>query len=198
MNLSTLELPKEEAEIAFKRYSDAIKKRHSDEDAALAAGYKALSEGKSLISLPQVMREAGEDEKFLPKFAVARVTARWCWLDRRQDGSCRFSSVAIPSRQSRSVVTVPPDTYSRRTWGELNHQWGLRAMVPLVPPQHRPSNAPLMTAYHVLWEVDKWQKAPRPPGDPALIRHLRGDLWLLLATWDLSDLERAVLAERAL
>jgi len=33
-----------------------------------------------------------------------------------------------------------------------------------------------------------------PPRDPALIRHIRGDLWAVLAVWDLTELERAVLA----
>lgn len=33
-----------------------------------------------------------------------------------------------------------------------------------------------------------------PPGDPALLKHMGGDLYAILAVWDLSPLERAVLA----
>jgi hypothetical protein len=35
------------------------------------------------------------------------------------------------------------------------------------------------------------------PRDPALLRHVRGDLWAVLATWDLTELERLVLTQRA-
>jgi hypothetical protein len=34
------------------------------------------------------------------------------------------------------------------------------------------------------------------PEDPALIKHIRGDLWSVMAVWDLSELERLVLAQR--
>jgi hypothetical protein len=34
------------------------------------------------------------------------------------------------------------------------------------------------------------------PRDPALIRRVAGDLWTVLSVWDLTELERAVLAQR--
>ena len=43
-----------------------------------------------------------------------------------------------------------------------------------------------MRGFHVLWEVESW--TPEPPRDPALLRHLRGDLWSVLAVWDLTEL----------
>lgn len=42
--------------------------------------------------------------------------------------------------------------------------------------------------------VPGWQ--PVPPTDPLLLRHLHGDLYAVLAAWDLTPLERAVLAGR--
>ena len=44
--------------------------------------------------------------------------------------------------------------------------------------------------YFILWEAD-WQR--RAPVDPALLRPVGGDLYVVVATWDLTDLERAVL-----
>ncbi|MGH3300400.1 MAG: hypothetical protein ACRDOK_01755 [Streptosporangiaceae bacterium] len=35
-----------------------------------------------------------------------------------------------------------------------------------------------------------------PPRDPALLRWIRGDLWAVVAQWDLTELERAVLSSR--
>jgi hypothetical protein len=37
---------------------------------------------------------------------------------------------------------------------------------------------------------------PLPPGDPALLRKLGGDLYIVLGTWDLTPLEQAVLSGR--
>lgn len=37
---------------------------------------------------------------------------------------------------------------------------------------------------------------PAPPGDPALLKHVGGDIYAVVATWDLSPLERLVLSGR--
>jgi hypothetical protein len=63
-----------------------------------------------------------------------------------------------------------------------------------VPWSLRPRGG--LERYHVLFEVERWAKAPLPPGDPALLRHLRGDLYVVLGTWDLTALERAIILER--
>lgn len=69
-----------------------------------------------------------------------------------------------------------------------------RTVVPTIPPDVRPRRNRLH-GFHVLWEVEQWD--PTPPVDPALLRHIRGELWSVVATWDLTPLERAVLAARA-
>ena len=48
--------------------------------------------------------------------------------------------------------------------------------------------------YHVLFEAI-WQ--PVPPVDPMLVRRLgEADLWVVVAAWDLTEVERTVLASR--
>ena len=48
--------------------------------------------------------------------------------------------------------------------------------------------------YHVLWEAE-W--TPSPPRDPFLLRRIgKADLWLVVAQWDLTEVERAALATR--
>jgi hypothetical protein len=39
---------------------------------------------------------------------------------------------------------------------------------------------------------------PRPPGDPALLRPIGGDLYAVEAVWDLTELEQLVLSQRRL
>ncbi len=61
-------------------------------------------------------------------------------------------------------------------------------MVPLIPPALRPSTD--FRNFHILWEAE-WQRVA--PKDPALLKHVGGHLYAVLATWDLTELERAVL-----
>lgn len=63
--------------------------------------------------------------------------------------------------------------------------------MPTIPPKLRPKRGQL-GLYHLLFEAE-WGLDPDPPVDPALVRHLGGDLYAVLAVWDLTDVERAVL-----
>jgi hypothetical protein len=77
--------------------------------------------------------------------------------------------------------------------------WGLwggrqRAMVPHVPPALRPIHS--LDGYATLFEVEEWAPDPTAPADPALLKHIGGDLYAVLAVWDLSELERSVLNGR--
>lgn len=69
-----------------------------------------------------------------------------------------------------------------------------RAIVPLIPPGLRPVGD--LKNYHVVFEADWAKVAPPAPRDPALLKHIGGDLYAVLAVWDLTDLERAVLSRR--
>ena len=98
----------------------------------------------------------------------------------------------LPHYSTRRKVRIADGVFEGSTWASFTSASARRAMVPLVPPPLRPAHA--LRNYHVLWEAD-WQQAP--PADPALLKHIGGDLYAVLAIWDLTELERAVLAGRA-
>lgn len=51
-----------------------------------------------------------------------------------------------------------------------------------------------MNKYHILWEAE-W--SPIPPRDPMLLRRIgKADLWVVVAHWDLTEVERAALSTR--
>lgn len=199
MDLATIEMPKEEAKAAYDDYVEALRHRHSEEDAAIAEGYKALAAGKQLISLPQVIGAAGVDDALLPRLAIAPATAAWVWTRRSREGAVSFSVTQQPRANSRHVIRLPGGTLPAaddRDWYARDGYWKLgrychRAMVPIVPPRLRPTRA--LTTYHVLFEAE-WDL--QPPVDPALLKHIGGDLWVVLGTWDLTELERSVLSRR--
>ncbi len=48
--------------------------------------------------------------------------------------------------------------------------------------------------YYVLWEVDHWTR--EPPRDPYLLRRITDNMFVVIAAWNLTDLERAVIKGR--
>jgi hypothetical protein len=72
------------------------------------------------------------------------------------------------------------------------------ALVPMIPADVRPAEG-REKDWFVLWEVERWSNEPllaAPDRDPFLLRHVGGDLYAVLAEWNLTDLERAVMAGR--
>jgi hypothetical protein len=179
-----------DASAAKRAYRELRRFGGSDEDGQLRSGYRAMARGQQLISLSGAMRAAGVDEHGLPRLAISRSDATWVYTHGvSQDGGALFRmDKVVADRDPRRRVKVPADTFPRPhrvTW----RNWA--AMVPAVPAPLRPSRH--LDDYYTLWDVN-WQLIP--PEDPALLRHIGGDLYAVVAVWDLTPLERAVLSNR--
>lgn len=48
----------------------------------------------------------------------------------------------------------------------------------------------------ILWEVDRW--IPEPPRDPFLLKHIGAGLYAILAAWELTEIERAVMRQQGI
>jgi hypothetical protein len=161
-------------------------------DREVMAAYQKLAQGKLVIKALESITTAGLDEHGLPKLAIARADAKVCHLSMRGNGGAVMSTgQRVPSPRRNVTLTTrfdwPSGTFSPSTsWRDAE------AIVPQPPLHLRPKRA--LQNYHVLFEAD-WTKAP--PVDPFLIRRLgKGDLWLVLAMWDLTEVERAALSAR--
>lgn len=111
------------------------------------------------------------------------------------------------SRAWKRRVTLPVNTFPRFAvqWNqgqtERYRPGGIKerdhwkpeatAVVPIVPPRLHPRAA--LSNYHILWDAI-W--TPAPPKDPMLLRRLAGHLYAIVAIWDLTSLEQAVLRGR--
>lgn len=200
MDLTTIDMTRDEARDALKEW--AATKNASPEDEAIALGYREIARGKRLITLSDTIRAGGEDDGHKPRLAVAPVDASLVYLDRERDGTVRFCTTDQPSRQWRKDVAAGGvrvrDVLAPIEWQDARDahlSWGCqwKAMVPVVPPRFRTRG---WRSAHVLFEAEWTRHTPPAPIDPALIRHLRGDLWVVMGVWDLTPLERAVLLER--
>ncbi len=156
--------------------------------------YKAIAQGRVIIRALDSIRVAGLGKDGLPKLAIARADAQFCWLSPDRNGAAGFSiseeaaTTWRSARYTRQRIDFPAGTFP----GISTQRWRPRAIVPQVPLPLRPKRG--LQNYHVLFEAE-WELVP--PVDPMLLRRVgAGDLWVVCAAWDLTEVERAALAAR--
>lgn len=204
MNLPIIEMDRNVARRAFLEYRDSVralaekeidavdeKRREAvaelmSRDAAIMRGYRHLALGRQVISLRDAITQGGADAQGRPRLAVARADMQTVRMSRSANGALTFGrSQRADHRDARTqrhwsfdAGTMPPDNLGWRT---------ADAIVPMIPPRFRPA---VLERYALLWEAE-WRNVV--PVDPALLRALGDGLYVVLATWDLTPLERAVL-----
>jgi hypothetical protein len=203
MEVQTISAPINEARTKLAEYRAALKKQWTKTDEILVHTYRQLAKGRMLIDVRSAILSAGFDEHHRPKLAIARADQPHVWWRRsiytRQgyvrglQSSPRSGPFNERSTARDFLFHVPPTD----AWPECgskcpaSHMRDARAMVPLIPPSFRPEGSHLSRC-HVLWDAQGAWEA-EPPTDPFLLRRVHGDLFAVLAVWDLTELERAVL-----
>ena len=195
MNVPLITVDADAAQVAYEQYRDQVRKRHSEEDAAIARGYRALAQGRTLLDLDQVFADLDQwDGAGLPRVAICRATEHqvmcrvsksnrrvsFYWKEPRSWWSAqeRDTKTRVNARIPESVPEWQGPFWEKR-----------QTIVPIVPAALRPKKLHL---YHVLWEVERWELVPSP--DPMLLKHVGGRLYAVVATWDLTPLEQAIIA----
>jgi hypothetical protein len=193
MDLAVIEVSGAEAEAKLAEYEAVSPDLRTQLDEAILRAYRAVTGGARLIRLPAAVLAGGFGQDGMPRLGVAG--AEWeqatCWWEGRSD----LVFADHPMRQNRGAAVGQHSVRLRYPDG-ARPSGALRAglaPVPPVPPGCRPRRGKLSRC-HILWEVPAWDMTV--PHDPYLIRHVVGDLWLVLSSWDLTELERAVLAQR--
>jgi len=184
METNLISMDPAKAREAWQNYRAAIKHKHTKEDEILLRGYKHLAKGKKILDLIDVMQTAGIDNLGRPRLAIARASWEMCWLY-KSSSTVTFSRDRWTSpRATHCLVNIPAQA--------LPHSgdtlYNLKARVPSIPPRFKPAGS--IDLYHILWDAT-WEQ--EPPHDPILLRHLGRNVYAVLASWDLSPLERALL-----
>lgn len=198
MNLSPILIDPVEAKKLCAEYEAAFRQDRHVEDQEIARGYRAAARGLPIIELSKVITAGGCFDNGLPRLAIARADAKICQVEPhswRGNGGIVYHSDPDRWPNNRGALVGRKHVIVRATPEGLkkNTRDG-QTIVPITPPRFRPKRSHISN-FHVLWEVEEWKLVP--PIDPALVRHIRGDLWTVMAVWDLTPLERAVLAQRA-
>src|SRR5262252_8942210 len=198
MDIERMTVNRQEAEQLYRKYKEH--RAYSEPiDWEIQRTYQLLSHGKLVIRALESVVRAGVTEAGLPKLALASAAAKTCFLERRANGAAIMKSSASWRSNKNNYVwpsgsfDFPAGSFPMGWDGKYrNTRQYHTAQLPLVPIHLRPKRG--LANYHVLWEAE-WQ--PVPPRDPYLLRRIgKADLWLVVAHWDLTEVERAALATR--
>lgn len=189
MNVETLSMPRATARAALKHYRAGLHRKADAEYEQIALAYRELANGRAMLALSDAFARAPLDAKGRPRLAIGRAD-RWQVVLRMREGTASFSTTERGGGVGLHI-DVP---LASAHWASPNGY----ALVPLVPPNVKKHHA--LNRHHVLWEVEQWadrRLGERPDRDPYLLRHIGGDLWAVLAEWELTAIERAVMQGRA-
>jgi hypothetical protein len=180
MNTARIEIDPGRAALLYRQYREH-RNAYTKIDGEIERIYRQIARGGKVIRALESIRQAGIDALQRPRLALIRADAKTCYLrldaDRLTFSMDRWNN----ARDTRRKIEVP--------WPGMKWQVGsAKAVVPLIPIYHRP--AAKLENYHILFEAD-WTGIPV---DPMLLRRMGRDAWVVLAAWELTPVERAVLA----
>lgn len=204
MEVVTIEQAQEEAKLEWKQYCKAIRENIPN-DAEYMRYYKSiknalyyLSQGKQIIDINASMKAAGVNEQNQPCLAICKASMKKVFFTWSRNWNLDYNYGRYFERyrpkgemwdRERNEFKIPLSAWGldfRPNTGDV-----ISTVVPKVPAQFMPKNG--LEKYHILWEVEEW--TPEPPKDPMLLKQIRGskNLFAVLAVWELTKLERAVL-----
>jgi len=203
VNVTREEIEKELSELELALEKGYIKKNNRLVKELLAV-YGHLKLGGKVIDVADAFKKAGKiEEQDVPRLAIVRADASFCHLYKFNNGGALFSARELKSwhesnneNKGARDVKLPIGTYQ---WEELKgtdrHK---RTLVPAIPPRvHLAVSTRLLREhYHIIFEVEKWTSytaQPRVPRDPILVRRLTSNLFGVLATWELTELETKII-----
>ena len=195
MDVQKITVDRKEARELYQKYKAHV---HYSQpiDREIQRTYQLIAQGRVVIRALESIKAAGlyEDgpNKGLPKLAIARATANECYFHANENGAAVFNTTNEwgTDHWVRRKITFPAGSFP--TIKERSRWHAAKAQLPIVPVHLRPKRG--IANYHVLWEAE-WTRIP--PRDPLLLRRIgKGDMWLVVAAWDLTEVERAALATR--
>lgn len=186
MDVQNLQMDKDQARSLYQKYQEA-RSGMTPNDRAIAAIYKRIAQGKLVIRALASITAAGVGADNLPKLAIMRADTPkvQCYS---YDG--KVSLTACRANGQRIYGYAKDRCFEIPIAGAKNSTRTRVASVPLIPVHLRPRKA--IEKYHVLWEAD-WDQYPV---DPYLLRRFGQDAWVVVAVWDLTPVERAVMAQQ--
>lgn len=180
--------------LALYREYRRSKNKETKIDTEIKRTYRAIGQGQVVIKALESIANAGLKADGFPVLAICRANASHCEVSMEWHGAANFfaSTGQRGFRRSHAranKVAMRAGSFPRT---DRNRSDAV-AVVPQAPLHLRPEESD-MAKYHILWEAE-W--SPIPPRDPMLLRRIGdADLWVVVAHWDLTEVERGALSTR--
>ena len=210
MEVEQLTIPREKAEQELQGFKDLIKTHrktvlqevHRD----LHRVYGHIQKGGTAIDVHASFKKARLNVEGDPRLAICRADGKTCYLVKHKDGSTVYSAFEFSrsweayvndyqGRKSYGDIALPPETFDfpKNGYGKIKQQF-VQTLTPIIPASILAPIKHSLKNYHVVWEVEEWK--PVPPRDPILVKMVNPSVALVLATWNLTELERAIIKGR--
>lgn len=163
---------------------------------------KAIEEGRALISLSETLTRAGVAPGFnhIPALALAPPGMKRVRCRVEKSGAVTYRQIsqlaALVQRSSSRPFFNFSDSKFCSPGATAGSWWSADALVPPCPPEVRLGHDLKDKDTFILFEA-KWTNVNqhRPfTIDPALIQRVQGDVFAVLAVWELTAIEAAALA----
>lgn len=208
--IEELTMAQEEAKKQLKDLKELFKANRLTKDNKiymdLKRVYGHMTHGGKVIDIFKAFKDTGLNHKGNPQIAICRADAKKCYLQKLHDGAAVFSHIPLKrwdtrwsARKTQKEIEVPNETFiwknslgKKATYQSQIENSQLSTIAPIIPPHILIEKVKYkLKNYHILWEVEEWK--PEPPRDPILLKQITTNLFGVLATWDLTEIERAII-----
>lgn len=193
-----IKMPKEQAKDEWKKYVEVLKKRKENYLKVMKQAMYQMKEGRALLDVYKVMGKAGLNENNEPKLAIARADLKEVRFEKQDEGAGVFDmagggygykdDVKLPQK-TFNIHWAREDGFDESDWHIANKK--IKTKVPIVPVELLPEGA--LSNYYILWETSGWETLPETK-DPILLKRISENLFAILGTWDLTELEQAIIS----
>ena len=205
VEVEQLAIPKKKAQEEYEAYKQELRFAKTQFNKDMLSIYAHMKHGGKMIDLYEGMKIAGLNKDGDPKLAITnanspkvRFTKEYRWQNGvvvADGGIFRPLGYSYRTRENHKIV-IPkgffPD-WEKDAKGSIIRQ-EIETITPVVPAKIlNPLRSHKLENYHILWEVEDWRLIPK---DPMLLKRITPNMFCVLATWDLTPLERAVIKGR--
>jgi hypothetical protein len=206
MNVEVLALSKEKAKEEYEAWKQLVRESRVQYAKDFLSLYAHMKHGGKVVDVWEAMKTAGLNEDGDPRLAIVRADSKHVrfvksteWeADKRLSTGVflRYSNDQRRWREWKEDVKIPKGYFPE--WKRDKNGWiereRIETLAPIIPARIMNAlRSHNLANYHILWELEKWNAVPK---DPILLKRVTSNMFLVLATWNLTKLERAVIRGR--
>ena len=205
MEVEQLAVPKKKAQEEYAAYKQELRYAKTQFNRDMLSLYAHMKHGGKVIDLWEAMKMAGLNKDGDPLLAITnadspkvRFTKEWLWRNNvasSNGGIFRPVTYSWKARENHKIV-IPTGFFPEWQKDEKGNilRMEIETVTPIVPAKIlNPLRSHKLENYHILWEVEDWKLVPK---DPMLLKRITPNMFIVLATWNLSKLEQAVIRGR--